>query len=315
MGASPLPRAPVVSLNSASGVHASRAARSAYAAVLHPANSKINPRFSPAVRRVGEQYGVRDNFPAGLAELAPVESVAWAGGRWNWPQELKPFFSDLLLSIVIIGYMAAMVDMDVYLVTDDAKDWFHQFSLAALQCWACGMFRLDPNAFEQGDLDAALSFVMARCLEMGVSPSSNIAQRALAEMLFSLSNRFAATEEPHLRALERRFPAFANARDVRRRLSARTGRDEARCHQLLGYTDDFATVLMGAAATCRYCHAHGQHFGPSGCNVTMAIPAKRSIGVSAPFIGASALTVGQLAYVSPEKVLRTLAAIEEGCAR
>ena len=128
MGASSLPRAPVVSLNSASGVHASRAARSAYAAVLHPANSKINPRFSPAVRRVGEQYGVRDNFPAGLAEPAPVKSVAWAGGRWNWPQELKPFFSDLLLSIVIIGYMAAMVDMDVYLVTDDAKDLFHQFS-------------------------------------------------------------------------------------------------------------------------------------------------------------------------------------------
>eukprot|EP00964_Phaeocystis_antarctica_P051764 scaffold30223_cov32-Phaeocystis_antarctica.AAC.2 len=44
-------------------------------------------------------------------------------------------------------------------------------------------------------------------------------------------------------------PAFHEARAARRALGAQTGRDEARCHALLGYTDDVASVLMGAAAT------------------------------------------------------------------
>ena len=241
---------------------------------------------------------MRDTFPAGLAVPSSAGCVSWAGGRWDWPQELKPFFSDLLLAIVIIGYMAYLVGEDVYVLTDDAKDWFHQFALATLQCWACGMFRLDPAAFGRGDLDAALAVVLARCLDMGVSPSSNIAQRTLTEMQRALSETFGTAEEPHLRALEARFPAFAEARDARRRLGVHTGRNESWCHLLLGYTDDLVAVLMGCAATVRYTATHSEHFGPRGCNVRMAIAAKRHLGVSIPFIGATALTVGQLAYVS-----------------
>ena len=59
----------------------------------------------------------------------------------------------------------------------------------------------------------------------------------------------------------------------------------------------------------RYCTAHGAHLGPQGCNVSMAIPAKRTLGIHVPFIGATALTVGMLAYVAPEKVSRTLVTV------
>ena len=65
---------------------------------------------------------MRDTFPAGLAVPSSAGCVSWAGGRWDWPQEFKPFFSDLLLAIVIIGYMAYLVGEDVYVLTDDAKD-------------------------------------------------------------------------------------------------------------------------------------------------------------------------------------------------
>ena len=206
----------VVSLNVASGMPASRAARSAYHAALRPRGPLgPSPRYTPAIRRHAESSGPRDAFPAGLAEPAPPASRSWAGGRWDWPQELKPFFSDLLLAIVILGYMAHLCNEDVYVAADDAKDWFHQFALAVLQCWTCGMFRLDPVAFTDGDLDTALSIVLARCLEMGVSPSSNIAQRTLTEMLTSLSQRFAAEEEPYWREMERRFPRFGGDRHPR----------------------------------------------------------------------------------------------------
>ena len=138
--------------------------------MLRPGASSSNPRFTPALRRQEELPGVRDTFPAGLAECAALGASSWAGGRYDWCQELKPFFSDLLLCIVIIGHLAFLCGMDVYVLTDDAKDWFHQFCLATLQCWACGMFRLDPDALALDDPDAALAIVLARCLEMGVSP-------------------------------------------------------------------------------------------------------------------------------------------------
>ena len=301
----------VPSLNAASGIGASRAARVAYEAAARPGLGGGGGRFTPALRRKADPPGPRDLFCAGLAEPAPFGSTTWPGGRYNWCQELKPFFSDLLLAILVVGHMAYQCEMDVYVLTDDAKDWFHQFTLATLQCWTCGMIRLDPTTVERGGVDAALNIVLARCLEMGVSPSSNIAQRTLTEILHSLSAKFAASEEPHLLRLEQRFPAFRTARDERRALGAQTGRDEARCHHLLGYTDDLSAVLMGYEATVRYCAAHGRHLGPDGCNVTMAIAAKRTLGVHVPFIGACALTVGQLAYISREKVYRTQVALAE----
>jgi len=304
----------VPSLNAASGIGASRAARVAYEAAARPGLGGGGGRFTPALRRKADPPGPRDLFCAGLAEPAPFGSTTWPGGRYNWCQELKPFFSDLLLAILVVGHMAYQCEMDVYVLTDDAKDWFHQFTLATLQCWTCGMIRLDPTTVERGGVDAALNIVLARCLEMGVSPSSNIAQRTLTEILHSLSAKFAASEEPHLLRLEQRFPAFRTARDERRALGAQTGRDEARCHHLLGYTDDLSAVLMGYEATVRYCAAHGRHLGPDGCNVTMAIAAKRTLGVHVPFIGACALTVGQLAYISREKVHRTQVALAEASA-
>ena len=305
----PFRRLQVRSLNVQSGINESRTARLAHAAALRPDASKLATRHTPALRRHAEPSGVRNDFRAGLAEPSVPSATAWAGGRWNWPQELKPLFSDLLVSIVIIGHMASLCGMEVYVLSDDAKDWFHQFALATLQCWACGMLRLDVDALTREDPEADVALVLAKCLEMGVSPSSNVAQRALTEILHSLSERFAATEEPHLRRLEEEHPAFHRARSTRRALSSVTGRDEARCHYLTGYTDDMVAVLMGAEATVRYCAAHGAHLGPQGCNVTMAIPAKRTLGVHVPFIGATALTVGALAYVAPEKVSRTLVAV------
>ena len=59
---------------------------------------------------------------------------------------------------------------------------------------------------------------------------------------------------------------------------------------------------------------HAEHFGPRGINMRMAVAAKRSLGVSAKFIGGKLLTTGALAYVEPEKVLRTDGALQDAIA-
>ena len=194
---------------------------------------------------------------------------------------------------------------------DDIKDMFHTFPLAVLQCDAMGLLRLDPLNLTEESIDAALCAVQARCLEMGVAPSSNWAQRFLTECNHGFSKRFARANEPLMRELEQLHPKFAAWREARRELSKRTGRDEAAGHWLTGYTDDCIALVLSAASMVLYLCMHAEHYGPRGLNMRMAIAAKRSLGVAAKFIGGLILTTGALAYVDPEKMLRTDAALIE----
>ncbi len=300
-------RQPVVPLNVATGVHASKALR---AALRSPA-AAAHLRYTPALRRRLEEPGQHDSFVAGLVEPTPAYATpSWAGGRWSWPPELKAFFSDLLVTLCIICYGANLCGCPVFVNTNDCHSWFHQWVLSTVTMAQAGMFRLDPTALDRGDIDAALIAVEARCLEMGVSPSSNWCQRLLGEMQCAESRRFGKAEEPHLRVLERKFPKFGKFRESRRALGRTTGRDEARMHACLGYTDDLCNVVMGAAGMVRFLVMHTLHLGPDGLNVLMAIAEKRHLGVSVPFLGAHALVVGLLAYVPPAKVHRTTCDIE-----
>ena len=228
---------------------------------------------------------------------------------WLYPQELKPFFIDIMLAVAQMCHIGDMVGLPCIILGDDAEAFFHQWALAAQQEWMCGGLRLDPDALKAGEVDAALTAVRERCMAMGVQPSSNWAQRALTEITHCLTRRFAKAEEPHWAELEARFPRFRAWRDRRRKLSVSTGRDEARCMYCTGYTDDVITLILGAEAALRYVCLHERLLGPSGLNVLMADEVKRSLGVSAPFIGGNVLAVGAIGYIGPDKVHNTLAVI------
>ena len=216
-----------------------------------------------------------------------------------------------MLASCILGYGAELCDAPLYVAGDDISDMFHTFALATLQCWTMGLLRLDPHDLTAESIDAALCAVQARCLEMGVAPSSNWAQRFVTECNLGFSKRFARANEKHLIALEAAHPRFAAWRAARRGLSKQTGRVEAVGHWLSGYTDDIITLIIGVDSMVLFLCMHAEHYGPRGLNMKMAIAAKRSLGVHAKFIGGSILTTGMLAYVLPEKVLRTDAALQD----
>ena len=315
-------RVPVISTNAATGMRSGKGVvREARA---QAAGGKLPPaaqRHTPGLRRAAEAFGERDTLeigrapaPSSASGAARRETKSWAGGRWLWPQELKPFFIDLMLAACILGHGAELCGADLYVAGDDIKDMFHAFPLAALQCWSMGLLRLDPHALTAESLDAALCVVQARCLEMGVAPSSNWAQRFLTEINLGFSKRFARANEPLLLALDEAHPPFAAWRAARRELSARTGRDEALGHWVSGYTDDIVALVIGVDSMVLFLCMHAEHFGPRGVNMRMAVAAKRSLGVSAKFIGGKLLTTGSLVYVEPEKVLRTDGALQDAIA-
>ena len=101
-------------------------------------------------------------------------------------------------------------------------------------------------------------------MAMGVSPSSNWAQRVITEVCYFLTKEFAAAQEDFWHELERRQPAFARFRAARRRLSKETGRDEARCFFSFGYTDDIVGLVLSAKGVVDYLALHHNVLGPRG---------------------------------------------------
>jgi len=220
----------VISTNVSTGVRQSKAAvkelrQAALGGPLPPAEQ----RHTPGLRRVVEAYGERDTVEVGRA-AGSADDQSWAGGQWTWPQEHKPFFIDLMLAMVCLAYGAYKGKLHLYILGDDVKDMFHTFPLATLQCWTMGLLRLDPENLTEESLEAGLCAVQSRCMEMGVAPSSNWAQRFITECNHAFSKRFARANEPLLLELEREQPEFGKWREARRAVSLRTGRNEAVGH-------------------------------------------------------------------------------------
>ena len=120
------------------------------------------------------------------------------GRRWPRPSPVLMEEGDAVALMAYIGYLTGE---HVYVVGDDAKTMFHQFVLATLQEWACGSFRLDPTAMAAGEVEAMLSAVRERCMAMGVSPSSNWAQRAMTEFCVGEADTMQELIERHPRVV------------------------------------------------------------------------------------------------------------------
>ena len=296
----------VISTNASTGVRQSKAAvrklrEEASGSKLPPAAQ----RHTPGLRRAPEPYGERDDVEVGRAAGSADEERSWAGGTWTWPQEHKPFFIDLMLAMVVLAHGAYKGRRYLYIMGDDIKDMFHTFPLATLQCWTMGLLRLDPENLTEESLDAGLCAVQSRCLEMGVAPSSNWAQRFITECNHGFSKRFSRANEPLLLEIEQEQPEFARWRSARRAVSVRTGRDEAVGHWMSTYTDDLIALLIGMRSMVLFLCMHAEHYGPRGLNMRMALAVKRAIGVSARFTGAHAVTTGLMVFIPKDKVLRT----------
>ena len=324
-------REAVVSINAATGVFESKAARRA--AKMRQRGGKLpapHQRHTPGERRAPAEFGMVDTLEVGPLELlrtggtdmgfsnstpvAPRRSLGWLQEQWAYPQELKPFFIDAMLAACVLGYGAELCGLPLIAIEDDIADMFFTFPLMVLQCRYMNLLRLDPRNLSAESLHASLMVVQARCMEMGVSPSSNWAQRFATQCNAGFSRRFHEANERLMVALEEGCEAFAAWRGGRREVGRLTGRPEAVGAFNTTYTDDALGLVIGIPSAILYLEMHVEHYGPRGLNMQMAIAAKRHLGVGLPFIGGNLLTTGALAYVAPPKVLKTDQALQAAIA-
>ena len=308
-------REAVTSINAATGVFESKAARRA--AKMRQRGGKLpapHQRHTPGERRAPAEFGMVDTLEVGPLELlrtgnstpvAPRRSLGWLQEQWAYPQELKPFFIDVMLAVCVLGYGAELCGLPLIAIEDDIADMFFTFPLMALQCRDMNLLRLDPRHLSDESLDAALMVVQAKCMEMGVSPSSNWAQRFATQCNAGFIKRFHKANEVLMCALEESCELFGAWRSGRREVGRATGRPEDGGAYNTTYTDDALGLVIGIASAILYLEMHVEHYGPRGLNMQMAIAAKRHLGVGLPFIGGNLMTTGALAYVAPPKVLKT----------
>ena len=68
------------------------------------AKSAADP--APAVEQVYDLAAWKRAYEPAAPNATPA--LAWAGGRWLWPPELKPFFIDLMLATCVLGHAATL---------------------------------------------------------------------------------------------------------------------------------------------------------------------------------------------------------------
>ena len=144
--------------------------------------------------------------------------------------------------------------------------------------------------------------IVEHALAMGITVSSNFAQRFMNEIIRAFCAKFDAAEAV-LRAAETdqsRLDWYA-ARD---RLAARTGRHEARLYDARGYTDDSFFQCVGIDRAIRMLGLW--HHVTSSIQLAMAKPAKRQAGSALLWLGLRALVTLGAWSIPPGKRMRAV---------
>ena len=302
-------RAPVVSLNVATGTDGDRAIRRA-----ERPETAVRARRAPAVVSVQSL--------AQRAEYVPPARLPGSGdGAAVQPAELKAFFFELLVTISVLAHAGAPLGLVPVTISDDFAKAFHQFALALVQRWTSHIMMLDPGAEFDAELEqlwaglgaAELAVISELCMSMGTTPSSNWCQRYTTEMMREFQEEFHQAHVALYERWEAQVPAFAAWRAVRAELSRETGRCE--CYLLVAFcfTDDPIIVtlcsardviapavtdgasLVGDASVAWGCHCRALRIKRGGA-------AKRAIGVQGLWVGGHFLTSGLIAWLGRPKM-------------
>jgi hypothetical protein len=204
----------------------------------------------------------------------------------RWVKEIKPSLQDLMWDMLVLLHAALHVFFEpVYDGTDDAKDYFNQLHVAPHDRWLSGLHWTDLSPNNSHPLG---TFVEEKVLGFGITCNSNIAQRASHGLLHAFCKRFDQTEEALFDAeTEPRRAAWIKAR-------RQLGPDQCKLYTVKMYTDDFKFCVCGISRTIRFlrcwsefCHA---------LHLIMAVPAKRVLGCSSPWLGL--LTCGMFGIIA-----------------
>ena len=264
--------------------------------VLQSLNEASIPR-EVSGRKLEEQ---RMEYDDALKKFVPCTIMAEGA---KFPHELKPTPACLRAMMLVLSSSANFLNEPVFLITDDAANFFNQFALAPEEYWKFVTLLRDEDS-------GSAKFMAEYCMGFGVRPASNIAQR-FANMLVDLvTRRFQKQELQLLQATTE--PRLQKWFQHRKTLSEGTGFDEAMLWFMLMYTDDPIIAIVGVDRTVRFLQTGADTIAELG--LQMALASKRQLGSGVIWCGALVFARGALVVPLDKrlKALRSLLALRQG---
>lgn len=216
----------------------------------------------------------------------------------EWPKEVKPSALDAMIALRVLQEAAQILGETVFIICDDYKSFFNQLRLSPSEFCKTGAVH-PPRAGQD-----SVSFAFDRVLGFGIKMASNIAQR-FADLLVHIFNaKMGPIVQKAVDQLCQRSSLVAEWWSDRLSLGA----GQAILCAMLMYCDDPCIMCVGADMTHEALKAWTWMSAES--HTMMAIHEKRSLGLSAKWIGIKFFTALGLAVVTAQKVLRAFSSID-----
>ena len=236
-------------------------------------------------------------------EQEHVTSLNEACRRGRERREVKPRFADLAHNASVLLHIADSIGEPTFTVAFDFSKYFHQLWFQSAELWRMGS--LLPLADADGAASDLISIHTEMVMSMGLTPSSEIAQR-LGNMLMQVfSSRLRAAEAKHGLA---RSDTEAAWRSRRAAMPADILGSQDRLFDAMQYTDDPVFTIVGVQRTILAITVWHQIITGSGL-----MPAKFSkwqIGAGVHWLGGCCYPSLGVMWVPRDKAMRTRARIQ-----
>ena len=215
---------------------------------------------------------------------------------------MKPSTLDVMIVIRVLQEATQLLGSTVFCICDDYKSFFNQLRLSP-SCYSQTGAIHSPRPGHQ-----SVSFAYDKVLGFGIKMASNIAQRFADFLVHIFKQQMAPVVEAAAKKLSKQSDTFARWWDDRLKL----GSWQAVLVVMLMYCscDDPIIICVGADMT--YEALKVWTWMSKQGNTMMAIPEKRSLGLSAKWIGVKffvSLGLG-MGVVTAQKVLRVFSPID-----
>ena len=219
----------------------------------------------------------------------------------EWPKEVKPSALDVVIAMRVLLEAAQVLGEKVFCICDDFKSFFNQLRLSPSEYCKTGV--VHPPRVGQ----SSVSFSYDKVLGFGLKMASNIAQR-FADLLVHIFRKAVA---PAVKAAAKEL-SVSNLSFQKwwlQRLSL--GDFHASLVVMLMYCDDPIILCVGADMTHEALKVWTWMAAQGG--TMMAIPEKRSLGLSAKWIGIRFFVSLGISAATAQKVLRAFSSIDQAC--
>jgi site-specific DNA-cytosine methylase len=223
----------------------------------------------------------------------------------RWVKEIKPSIQELMLDLLVLLHAALQVFFQpIFDGTDDAKDYFNQLQVAPHDRWMTGVHWTDLSPDQSHPWG---SCVEEKVLGFGISTNSNIAQRCSHGLVHMFTKRFDLIEEQHFN--QETDPQRVDWIAKRKAL----GPGQCRLYLVKIFTDDVKLCVVGVQRAVRLLRCWSQFCAE--LNLIMAIPVKRVLGCSSPWLGFLTCGIFGVVAVPQAKIVQAvdgLSALVEG---